>query len=111
MRDSKKMYVVILLISTLLGAFGQVLFKEGVVSGFEMLALYLFLGLVSYGISTILYFYVISRTHLSWAYGFVGLSYIFASAIAFVFLSEQVPVLRWVGILVIAVGTVLVGAS
>ena len=62
-------------------------------------------------ISTVIYFYVLGRTHLSWAYGFTGLSYIFASAIAFLFLGELVPGLRWLGIAIIAIGTALVGSS
>ena len=111
MHDSKSTYVALLLASTLLGAFGQILFKDGIVSALATLLLYVSIGVVFYLVSTVIYFYVISRTHLSWAYGFTGLSYIFASAIAFLFLGEHVPILRWAGILVITIGTVLIGSS
>ncbi|VVB77078.1 4-amino-4-deoxy-L-arabinose-phosphoundecaprenol flippase subunit ArnE [uncultured archaeon] len=109
--NNKTAYALMLLVSTSLGAIGQVLFKIGVVSGEYALIELVFLGLVSYGVSTIIYFYVLSRSNLGWAYGFSGLSYIFASVIAFAFLGEAVPLLRWVGVGVIAVGTALISIS
>jgi drug/metabolite transporter (DMT)-like permease len=107
----KKIFVMLLLTSTLLGAFGQIFFKIGVTSSISGLIEFVLLGILSYFASTVLYFYVLSRTHLSWAYGFTGLSYIFASVIAYLFLGETVPPLRWAGILVIALGTALIGFS
>ena len=111
MKDNKIAYVSMLLLSTLLGAAGQVFFKMGVMAGFYGLVEFVILGALAYFVSTIVYFYVLSRTHLSWTYGFTGLSYIFASVIAFVFLGELIPPLRWFGILVITLGTVLIGLS
>jgi len=109
MKD-KYEFALILLGSTFLGALGQVFFKMGVMQS-SILYTYVAIGLVFYLASTVVYFYVLSRTHLSWSYGFTGLSYIFASFIAFAFLGEQVPILRWLGIIVIAIGTALIGVS
>ena len=109
MKD-KYEFALILLGSTFLGALGQVFFKMGVMQS-GMLYTYVAIGLVFYLASTVVYFYVLSRTHLSWSYGFTGLSYIFASFIAFAFLGEHVPILRWLGIIVIAIGTALIGVS
>jgi len=111
MREGKRGYAVMLLASTALGAVGQVLFKVAVTSAETALAEYLILGLAIYAVSTVIYLYVLSRSHLSWAYGFAGLSFVFASLIAAVFLAEPVPPLRWVGIGVITLGTVLIGLS
>ncbi|MEM0074456.1 MAG: hypothetical protein QW091_00765 [Candidatus Micrarchaeaceae archaeon] len=112
MHESKTTYALILLVSTSLGALGQVFFKIGVMSQTALLiSEYLIIGIIFYIASTVIYFYVLSRTHLSWAYGFTGLSYIFASLIAFVFLAESVPLLRWIGIFMIAIGTALIGVS
>ncbi|MEM3781591.1 MAG: EamA family transporter [Candidatus Micrarchaeaceae archaeon] len=112
MQENKKAYALVLLVSTSLGALGQVFFKIGVTSHAVLLiSAYLSMGILSYLASTVVYFYVLSRTHLSWAYGFTGLSYIFASLIAFFFLGESVPVLRWIGIITIAIGTALIGIS
>ena len=109
--QGKKVFVMLLITSTLLGAFGQIFFKIGVTSSTGGLIEFVSLGILSYLTSTVLYFYVLSRTHLSWAYGFTGLSYIFASLIAYLFLDEVVPPLRWYGILIISLGTALIGLS
>lgn len=111
MKEEKRSYIMLLSVSTALGAIGQLLFKLGVTSGMYNLIMFISLGLIAYLVSSVIYFYVLSRTHLSWAYGFGGLSYIFASALAFLFLAEAVPPLRWVGIVVIAIGTALIGFS
>lgn len=111
MKQNKKAYAALLLVSTLLGATGQVLFKLGVTSGALALELYVLAGIVAYLVSTVIYLYVLGRAHLSWTYGFGGLSYIFASMIAFFFMGEAVPALRWVGIATIAIGTALIGLS
>ena len=111
MKQSKKTLAAMLFVSTMLGAIGQIFFKIGVTGGFAVLVEYVAAGFAAYIISTAIYFYVLSRTHLSWAYSFGGLSYIFASVLAFLFLSEQVPGIRWLGIGIIAVGTALIGLS
>ena len=110
-KDSKSYYVMILIVSTLLGGIGQFLFKDGLDSVGIGFAGYLLLGLVIYGISVILYLYTLSRRSLSWTYSFGGLSYIFASALAFLLLGESISPLRWIGIVVIAVGTAVIGLS
>jgi drug/metabolite transporter (DMT)-like permease len=110
-QSNKRALIFMLLISTMLGAAGQLLFKMGVTSDLGGLVTFIMVGVSAYLVSTLIYFYVLSRTHLSWAYGFTGLSYIFASVVAFLFLGEQIPILRWIGIFVIAVGTLLIGTS
>ncbi len=110
-KDSKLFFALILVFSTLLGGAGQLLFKAGLSSSGLYLVAYLVAGLVLYGVSTLAYFYTLSRRSLSWAYSFGGLSYIFASIFAFSFLGEPVSPLRWAGILVIAIGTAVIGLS
>ena len=108
---SKAFFVVVLSVSTLLGGLGQFLFKEGLVNHGLTFAFYLAIGLAVYAISTLLYFYALSRRSLSWAYSFGGISYIFASVLAFLLLDESISPLRWLGIVVIAVGTAIIGLS
>ncbi len=105
-----------LLLSTLLGGIGQIFFKASVFGhsvSFSIVFIgFIVAGVLAYLISTAVYWYVLSRTHLSWAYGFTGLSYIFAALLAFELLGgEAIPAIRWIGILVITVGTLLVGSS
>ena len=77
----------------------------------NMLALTLATGLGAYAISTAIYFYVLSRVNLSWAYSITGISYVVAVFLAASLLAENVSLFRWAGVLVIALGVVLVGIS
>ena len=109
--NNKKIFILLLIVSTVLGAVGQLLFKLGLQSSGAFLVLYLIIGIIAYGFSTVVYLYVLGRTHLSWTYGLGGLSYIFASIFALVFINEPITLLRWIGILTIAGGTALIGTS
>jgi len=110
MKESKLKNLSVLLVSTFLGAAGQFMFKYSFLGiGIGHLLVYLALGLVLYGLSTVFYFYVLSRAHLTWVYGIGGLAYIFAVILAnFI---EVVPVLRWIGVVVITIGVILIGFS
>jgi multidrug transporter EmrE-like cation transporter len=68
-------------------------------------------GLVLYGISAMFWLVVLSRIPLSVAYPFVGMSYVVVVASARFALNEQVPLLRWLGVIVVAIGIVMVGLS
>ncbi len=92
-----------------LGAVGQLLFKFGVLGHISLA--YLLPGLAAYAAATALYFVVLGRSHLSWAYGLNGISYVVAVFLALIFLHETIPLLRWAGVAVIAVGAALIGFS
>lgn len=98
-----------MLISAIMGGFGQLLFKYAFDDG--LFTLTILAGLAIYAVSTAIYFYVLSRTHLSWANSLSGISYILAVILAATVLSEHVSVLRWAGVVVIAIGVVLVSIS
>jgi uncharacterized membrane protein len=98
-----------MLISAVMGGVGQLLFKEAFLDG--ALGLTLLGGLAIYAVSTAIYFYVLSRTHLSWANSLSGISYILAVILAATVLGEQVSLLRWAGVIVITLGVILVGLS
>ncbi|MGC8662209.1 MAG: hypothetical protein ACP5RT_00260 [Candidatus Micrarchaeia archaeon] len=110
--ESKFIFVLILILSTFLGGLGQFMFKLGLNSAnFFVLYMLVALGFVLYALSTLFYFFVLSRASLTWVYSFGGLSYIFASFFAFFILNEPISLMRWMGIFVIAIGTVFVGLS
>ena len=71
----------------------------------------LWLGLTLFGISALFWLVVLSRVDLSVAYPFVGLSYIIVVLFSRLFLNEQVTALRWLGVVVVAVGVAIVGLS
>jgi len=100
----------ILVIATVLGGTGQFLFKYGF-NNPNSLALFIILGGILYAISTGIYFYALSRTHLGWAYGLTGISYIVATIFAAFILKENVTLIRWTGVFTIAFGVVLISIS
>lgn len=111
--SEKTKNIALLLVSTFTAAVGQLLFKFGLNSSSSLLlfASGIFFGLAAYALSTVFYFVVLSRVHLSWAYGVGGLSYIFATIFAAYVLLEDIPLIRWIGVGVIFVGVLLIGLS
>ena len=71
----------------------------------------LWLGLAAFGISALFWLIVLSRVPLSVAYPFAGLSYVGVVAFSRLVLHEHVPLLRWVGVVVVAIGIAIVGLS
>lgn len=71
----------------------------------------LWVGLVLFGVSALFWLVVLSRVPLSVAYPFVGVSYILIVLFARLFLHEHVPTIRWIGVLVVALGIGIVGLS
>jgi multidrug transporter EmrE-like cation transporter len=71
----------------------------------------LWAGLTLFGISSLFWMVVLSRVPLSVAYPFVGVSYIAIVLLSRLILHEHVPLLRWVGVLVVAAGIAIIGFS
>ncbi|MDQ3940064.1 MAG: EamA family transporter [Actinomycetota bacterium] len=71
----------------------------------------LWTGLFLFGISAMFWLVVLSRVRLSVAYPLVGISYILIVALARFVLHEHVPPLRWVGVVIIAIGIAVIGFS
>jgi uncharacterized membrane protein len=109
LKDKKIVIIGLMIIAAVLGGIGQLLFKYAFID--KMFGLTIFAGLAIYAVSTAIYFYVLSRTHLSWANSLSGISYILAVVLAATILGEHVTLLRWAGVLVIGVGVLLVGLS
>ncbi len=105
-----KIYLIFIIFTTILGASGQLLFKSAL--GNNNIIIYLiFIGLICYGLATLIYFFMLSKFHLSWLYSFNGLTYIFTLLLAHFVLFEKISLLRWVGIIIIAIGVIIVGLS
>jgi multidrug transporter EmrE-like cation transporter len=71
----------------------------------------LWVGLTLFGISAVFWLVVLSKVPLSFAYPFVGLSYVVIVLVARLVLHEHVPTLRWIGVAVVATGIAIVGLS
>lgn len=116
--------ILLVLTSVILGAFGQISMKKGLkdkpIQLNEIASLklfytifepYVFLGAVLYIAATLIWFVVLSNAELSYAYPLIGLGYIVTTLFAFLYLGEDVALVRWLGIILIVFGAVLVGRS
>lgn len=72
---------------------------------------YVIAGTLFYGFGIFFWLYVLSKVELSFAYPFLSLTYVLVILAAWIILGEQIPPLRWVGISVICIGTLLVAKS
>lgn len=119
--------MVLLTVSVGFAVAGQLTLKEamdrvGAIGGAQVAALgdtlsrvgrepRLWIGLALFGVSAVFWLVVLSRVPISVAYPSVGLSYIVVVAFERYVKHEPVPSLRWLGVLVVALGIALIGFS
>ncbi|OFV67483.1 MAG: membrane protein containing DUF6, transmembrane [Candidatus Syntrophoarchaeum caldarius] len=72
---------------------------------------YVVFGAVLYGISFILWLYVLSKVKVSYAYPFISLSYALVAVLGFFLLDEKISFDAWMGICLVVVGVVLIGMN
>lgn len=114
----------ILSISVLLAVVGQLLMKKGMMNfgAFPLNQLlvklfpiffnpYVFIGLCFFGLSSIFWLVVLSRLPLSLVYPMVSVAYVLVAFASILFFKEQVGLVRWLGIIVIVFGVVLISRS
>ncbi len=115
------MKILLILTTVFLGVFGQILYKK-TMSGTGSLSVmdaffvyirsgYFWIGTIFYGLSLLLWMKVLSDTDLSYARPFAATGYILTAFFAMVLLGETVPLMRWLGIFLIAAGVVLVAQT
>lgn len=69
------------------------------------------LGLTLYGIGAVAWIAVLARLDLSLAYPLLALNFVLITLSSRLILGEAVPTMRWIGMLVICVGIVIVARS
>jgi len=105
-----------------LAALGQLLLKIGMNRHGELtfnflslltafLEFYILVGLLCYGLSLIIWLVVLSRENLSFVYPMVAFSYVLTTVLARLLLHEEVPMLRWIGLVLIILGIACVARS
>ncbi|AYD40087.1 transporter [Clostridium fermenticellae] len=117
--------IVLILISVLLGAVGQVLVKYGI-TGVQLDLTFRHLipsiisiiknlpvmcGIISYGVSFLLWIKVLSKVELSYAYPMVSMGYILVMIFSYFLFKENISILRIIGVAFIIIGVVLVARS
>src|SRR3989337_302056 len=101
--------IILLLISVILGSLGQIAMKKGLTDsgGIELREIlstklfsivfqrYVFIGITFYLISTLLWFVILSKAELSFAYPLIALGYIITVFLASIFFKEAITPFRW----------------
>ena len=114
--------IALILLSVALGVTGQIFLKQGVSAGGPITGLnkavlvtlfkpMVLLGLFSYGLSSISWLVVLSRTELSFAYPMVALGYVLVFFLSWWLFDERVTWVRVAGLCLICFGVVLVALT
>ncbi len=72
-----------------------------------LLSRFVLIGLALYAISAVSWLVVLSNVDLSYAYPFMGLTYVLMMFVTKYTFGEVIPVWRWIGAFVIFVGVVI----
>lgn len=119
--------MIFVLISVAFGVMGQIALKTGMtavghIGGAQLNAIVptivrvittplVLVGLGCYGLGAAAWLIVLSRVDLSVAYPFLALNFVLITIASRFILGESVPGLRWVGVLVICLGVIIVSRS
>jgi small multidrug resistance pump len=99
--------VAVICATVAVNASSQILLKLGASKG--MINLYVLLGIMGYGIGTVLYLYILKRLELSVAYPVVIGSTLITTTIASVFvLKEPISLTQWLGVALLVSGLIAV---
>ena len=69
------------------------------------------IGVVAYGLSGLLWLYVLSRSDLSFAFPFLSIAYAGVTAAATILLKERFSARQWFGLVLVITGVIAVAAS
>jgi drug/metabolite transporter (DMT)-like permease len=72
---------------------------------------FVLVGLLLYFLGVFFWLYTLSKVELSFAFPFIGLSYVLVVLFSWVVLGESISYLRWIGVVVICLGVFLVSRS
>jgi len=105
--------IIVVLFDTIIGAFGSLYLKKGasklsrnfrkVLGNYE-----LFFGIFLYVLSMIIYIGALQYENLSVLFPVVSLTYVWVSLLSVKFLNENMNKYKWMGILIIILGVILV---
>lgn len=104
--------VILVLFSTFIGAIGVLILKKGTnkYSFFELLRTrYLWWGVVLFVVASLLYVGALWREELSVIYPLASLAYVWTTLFSVKYLGEKMNSFKWLGLLGIILGVVLIG--
>ncbi len=111
-----------LIIATVLAVVvGQFMIKIGVAAGGaitsvrellpRMLSPLVVAGLGVYAVSAAAWIYVLASEEVSYAFPFLGLTYVGVAAIAVIVLRERLTALQWLGLMLVVIGVTVVAST
>ena len=89
--------------------FNAIPLKTGTVMGFlgSVFRMKILLGVVCYGASMVIFFYLLSNCRLSQVVPFLAMTYVFNMAVAAIFLHESVSMVQMLGVALIVGGIIV----
>ena len=69
------------------------------------------LGIFLYFVSVFFWLYALTRVELSYAAPFLALTYVLMVLCSWLFLGEQISAARWVGVIVVSLGVLIVART
>jgi len=113
--------LLLVLISVLLGVFGQLSLKKGMdnIGNIEIQDLFssrifliakekfVIIGITLYAVATLLWLVILSKAELSFAYPLLAIGYVLIAIFSKIFFNENLTAIRFLGILLISIGVFL----
>jgi len=104
--------ILLVVLCSPLAAYGAILLKKAS-STLQLKTFYknknLILGILFYGIATLMYFIALMNGQLSVLYPLISLTYVWTVLFSEKFLNERMNKLKWLGIILILLGVSLIG--
>ena len=104
--------IVLALACTLFTAIGQLFYKLGsekIIDIITIFNLFVFIGLFSYFLGSILFVLALKKGELIVIAPMLSLNYVWVALLSIVFLGETITLLRWAGIASVAIGVSIIG--
>lgn len=118
------MNIFIIVFSVVLNAFAQIFIKTGMSKVGDVTSIplsqtlvntitniHLWFAMSLYGVSVLLWMYVLSKNEVSYAYPFLSIGYVVTAFLGYYIFSENLSLIRISGIAVICVGVYLISRS
>lgn len=118
------MNILLILISVLLNCAAQLFIRKGMLLvgevevnnilqniGSMIANLWLWLAMVCYALSILIWMAVLSKVEVSFAYPFLSIGYVVAAIAGYCFFNESLSLTRILGIIIICIGVILISRN
>ncbi|MDD3569486.1 MAG: SMR family transporter [Lachnospiraceae bacterium] len=118
--------IILIIISVLLNCSAQLAMKKGMMGVGEISGglsslisavpsmitnWFLWISMLCYGVSIVIWMIVLSKVDVSYAYPFLSIGYVISAVVGYYFFAENITPIRVAGIFVICIGVILISRS